>query len=642
VPEPVEEAVLAALEKLPADRFATAAEFARALTGESKSRRTSSTETLVLTTTSAVRSSRRFYFAITIAVIATALALWGWLGRPAVALPAPVARFAVRLSPPPRTGIVAQAIALSPDGSRIVYVGNGGAGNQLFSRSLDQLQSAPIAGTMGGVNPFFSPDGAWLGFSVGPRMFKISLAGGPPLPICDLSRDSWGATWSVNDTILFADQRGLLRVAASGGVPTIVAAPDSGSGETYRWPEWLPGEKAAIFAFTRRWAEEIAVLSLATGTVKRLGIRGGNPRYVRQGHLLVTAIDSSSTLSLGVLSAIPFDPVRLTVTGPPIPVADSVQTGAASRSVKIGVSRNGAMVLATGRASPGRLALTDRSGKQRPIGDAVRPFLGPRFSPDGRRIAVGITEPGQQDIWIFDLTSKILSRLTFDHGARVPEWSPDGRRVVYSRRGEDYDLASIPSDGSGPSEPLLEAPANQISGALSRDQRYLIVREGGLGMRRRISLVRLDSSGTIRPLLASESFDQYTPALAPNGRWLAYVSEESGRAEVYVRPFPNAGGRFQITGQGGSEPVWARSGRELFFWTGDTLMAAHVSTESEFSLAGTRRLFVSSAVKPGVITNYDVSPDGTTFVVNIDENSEPQVVFVLNWFDHLVQRRGGK
>ena len=642
VPESVEEAVLTALEKLPADRFATAAEFAQALGGAATARRTSSTGTVALRTPSPVRLSPRSFLAIALAVIASGLAVWGWLRRPAVPAPAPVARFAVRLSPPPSTGIVGQAIALAPDGSRFVYVASAGSGTQLFSRSLDQLYSVPITGTAGAVNPFFSPDGTWLGFRVGSRLFKIALGGGPPLPICNVVGQQWGASWSRGDTILFADQRGLLRVPAGGGVPTLVAASDSAHRETYRWPELLPGERTAVFALSHPQREELAAVTLATGQVKRLGVLGGSPRYVRQGYVLVTALDSSNTLSVGVVTAVPFDAARLTVTGPPVAVTDSVQTGGNSRSVKMGVSRDGAMVLATGRASQGRLVLSDRSGKQRPLTESPRLFLVPRFSPDGRRIAVGINDAGLDDIWTMDLKSKILTRLTFDHSARVPEWSPDGRRLVYSRRHEDYDLAWIPTDGSGAAEPLLEAPGDQLSGSLSADQRFLIVREGGIGPRRRISIVRLDSAKTIRPFLASESFDQYTPALAPNGRWLAYVSEESGRPEVYVRPFPNAGGRFQVSGQGGIEPVWARSGRELFFWTGDTLMAAQVSAASEFSVLGTKRLLVSSVVKPGVVTNYDVSPDGTTFVMNMDENAEPQVVFVLNWFDHLARPPGAR
>ena len=641
IPEHVEGAVLTALEKLPADRFGSAVDFAQALSGVTGVQRQRSAQLTARAT--GASSSRRFAALGAVAVLATALALWGWLRRPPASAAAPVARFAVRLTPPPTTGMVGQSIALSPDGDRIVYVGPGSKASQLFTRSLDQLAAVPIPGTEGGLNPFFSPDGAWLGFSVGPRLFKLSLAGGPPLPICGIATNFWGGTWSRGDTILFADTRGLQRVPAGGGVPVVVAAPDSGGSEvTYRWPELLPGEKAAIFARTvGLYDEELATLTLATGEVKRLGIRAGNPHYVDQGFVLVTAIDSSGTLSNGVLTALPFDPVHLTVTGPPIPVADSVQTGGNSRTVKMGVSRGGAMVLATGRASQGRLVLSDRAGKQRPVGDFIRLFIGPRFSPDGRRIAVTINEGGAEDIWTFDLRSQILSRLTFDRAARMPEWSPDGRRIVYAHRRKDYDLSSIAADGSGEGKPLLEAPGEQVTGVLTPDQHYLLVREGaGSGGRRRISIVRLDSAKTMQPLLSSDVFDHYTPAPSPNGRWLAYVSEESGRPQVYVRPFLNAGGRHQISSQGGIEPVWARSGRELFFWTADTLMVADVSTGAEFLLLGTRRLFTTKAVTPTLLTNYDVSPDGTTFVLHVDENWEPQVVFVLNWFDRLTRRRG--
>ena len=642
VPEHVEAAVLTALEKLPADRFATAVEFAQALAGTTMVSRRTSAHTTALPAAARAATPRRWAVIGGATAVVAALALWTWRGRTAGAPLPPVARFAVRLSPAPQTGVIAQAMALSPDGTRLVYIGSGDGGNLLYARPLDQLQSVPIPGTLGAMSPFFSPDGAWLGFSVNSQLMKVSLGGGPPLPICQLEGNFYGGAWTSRDSIVFADSRGLMRVSAGGGTPVLVAAPDSGKRESYRWPELLPGERAAVFAWSRPRSEEVGIVTLDDGSVKRLGVRGGNPRYVQQGYLLTTVLDSSTTLSVGVVTAVRFDAKRLAVTGPPEPVADSVQTGGNSRSVKMGVSRTGVLALATGRASRGRLVVSDREGKVQPLDEQPRAFLGPRFSPNGERLAVGIIDAGQADIWTYDLGSRIFTRLTFDHSARSPEWSPDGRRISFTRGNDDaIDLAWIAADGSGAGDTLYQGPGDQFNGPWSPDGQSLVIRERtSPGARRRISLLRLDGTATVQPLLESPTYDHLTPALAPNGRWLAYVSEESGRSEVYVRPFPQAGGRFQISGKGAIEPVWARSGRELFFWTGDTLMAAQVSPGAAFALLGTKRLFVCPAVKPVPVTDYDVSPDGTRFVLVLDENAEPQVVFVLNWFDHLVRKAG--
>ena len=641
IPPHVEAAVRMALAKLPADRFASAKEFADALGKTDFALPMSATRVGPGQGASSAPEGNPWRRHLTRA-LPWALALAGLAlfanerSRPELK-PQPVGRFALPLTPVVFTGTPYQPMVLSPDGSRLVYVGVPATGQQLFIRHLDQLDAVPIPGTANATNPFFSHDGSTIAFVAGTKLMKVAVTGGPALLITDLRASFFGGTWSERDTILFADDQGLHVVPAAGGQSTLVAAPDSGSTMTYRWPEFLPGGRAAILATLDSNVDRLAAFTLATREVRRFDVVGGNPHYVAQGYVtfaLINAFASSTVVGSGTLMAVPFDARRLEVLGGSVPVAEDVQMGPISRTAKLAVSRSGAMAYATGAVGSYSLVEVTREGAERDLGAPVRFYGTPRLSPDGRRIALSITEVGSSDNWIFDRVAKTLTRVTFDGSATRPIWTTDGRRLIYSRNGDAQDLAWIPSDGSAPAETLVAAPDDQFAGDFTPDGRTLVIREGGQTLRRRIVAVSLDSARTRRVVIES-AFQNHSPSLSPDGRWVAYASDETGRNEIFVRPFPGPGGKWQVSRLGGTEPRWSPTGREIFFRAASSLMVAAVQTGTAFSPGEVRELFKTGAVVGPNFPNYDVTKDGRSFIIlRPPPTSEQGLTMLFNWFDN--------
>jgi serine/threonine-protein kinase len=641
IPPHIEAAVHTALQKLPADRFASAAEFAAALADK--------TYAPAAAPASAARSAEprrpaQVWLSRT-ALVAPSLVALAALGlyarermRPLPA-PPPIGRFALSLAPDVVTGVTGQAIAMAPDGSRIVYVGAGTTGNQLFMRTLGQVAPSPMPGTGNAISPFFSADGQYVAFASGTKLVKVAVGGGPTLPVADVGNSFRGGAWNEQDTIVFADERGLLLVPAAGGQPVLLAAPDSATRDSYRWPDFLPGGHAALFAINDGGVDRLAAITLATRAVTRFDVIGSNPHYVSRGYVTLAMMDSGTAgVTSGTLMTVPFDARRLAVLGAPVPVAESVQVGVNSRTGKLGVSRDGAIAFASGSVGQADLVAVSRDGVTRSLGTQPRFFVAPRLSPDGRRIAVQVVESGN-DIWVYDLAGRTLTRLTFDRTAIRPIWMPDGLRIVYERRGvRSEDLAWIPADGSAQAESLVAADHDQAPGDVTPDGRTLVIREQPSGGKRRISIVALDSARAPRPLIAN-AFENHSPSLSPDGRWVAYVSDESGRNEVFVRPFPGPGGRWQVSKEGGVEPRWSGTGREIFFRNSANMMAASVQAGTTFAPGEVRELFRTTAVLNGVYPNYDVSRDGRTFYMAQPLRANDQtVVVLLNWFENLPAR----
>ncbi|HYU90931.1 MAG TPA: protein kinase [Gemmatimonadales bacterium] len=637
VPPHVEAAVLKGLAKVPADRFQTAAQFVDALA------RPVWGGTLATTSPDAAaaepgRPGRRAVRDVApwaVAGLAAGLALWISLRARPEPPARPVARFTLVLPPSaPMSDVPAgTTVAMSPDGSRIIYLSAASTGNQLFSRTLDQLEPTSLTGTQNARNPFFSPDGRWVAYFSGTRLYKLPLGGGPALVVATVPGLSFGATWGANDTIVFVADRGLMAVPAAGGEPRLLFPADTSRGESYLFPHYMPDAKVLLLQIRTKGVDQLGALTLATGKLTRFEQAGSNPRYVSSGYVVV------ATRS-GTLLAVPFDPSRLEITGSPLPVADGVVVGPGG-AARMGMSRDGAFAYVTGPLARRDLVMVDRAGSARVLPAEPQGYIAPRLSPDGRRIAVEVDEPDlvNSDVWVYDMAQHTRTRLTFDQSAHRPIWTPDGKRIVYSRgQFSQADLYWIPADGTGPAESLLVAPEDQWAGDVTPDGRTLIFRSGGAGPVRSIHTLPLQGPRTPQPFLVNQ-FDNHSPSLSPDGHWVAYVSNESGRLEVYVRPFPGPGGRWQVSLDGGTEPLWAASGRELFYRNGTKMMVAATTLHPTFTVGARRELFEGSYVNDPVYRSYDVTRDGRGFVMVRSPKPMGDFVVVLNWFDQLRDQR---
>jgi serine/threonine-protein kinase len=539
-------------------------------------------------------------------------------------------------------------LAISPDGTHLVYVAGTGAQTQLMVRRLDRLEPEALRGIPGVPRaPFISPDSKWVGFFQNNELRKVAITGGSSITVSRIVGTPRGASWGSDDVIVFAtsDVSGLLSVPASGGEPRVLTTPDKAKGEQdHLFPTVLPGGRAVLYtvvAFGAIDNAEIAVLDVETGASTTL-IRGGmHPEFVETGHIVYAAA--------GSLRAVGFDPERLALVGDAVPVVEQVATlpnGAAEFSL----SRNGILAYVPGSfAGLGvsrSLVTVDRQGREQRLNAPARAYFSLRLSPDGARVALDIRDQ-DNDIWTWEIQRQTLTRLTFDRsGDTFPIWTPDGRRVVFgSARAGANNLYWQPADGSGMVERLTTSALNQFAMSFSPDGKQLVVTEQAGATGNDLSLVVLDGKNQSTPLLQT-TFTEGLGELSPDGRWLAYQSNESGADEVYVRPFPavNAGGRWQISTGGGTKPVWARNGRELFHLDAKGAMTVvPVQTAPAFSAGNPTKLFDTSYTTAVQARSYDVFPDGRRFLMIKDQPIDEQtsrattasIVVVLNWFEEL-------
>ena len=619
IPPHIEAVVNKALEKLPADRFASAAQFLEALDRPGA---------VVTTTTRAAPLAERLIWQQRLTTVVRR-SPWLALGAAAAVLavvltrsrpPAPpIARFAIPL--PYSVSILSPS--LSPDGSQIVFVGVDSTRTQrLFLRPLARETPVPMAGTEGVSNSaYFSPDGQWIVFRQGTKLRKVALAGGAALAICDVqSSPMVGLSWGSRDVIAFSQGDTLYQVSAAGGIPEAVMGPDSASGALRYWSgRFLPdGRRLVAMRITAR-GPDLVVIDLERRQATPLNIAGLTPHYVKAGRLLY--VDLS-----GTMLAVPFDARRARVTGPAEPVVENVTIGAVVFA-RYGVAAdNGTIVYYSGSSQEGRqLVLADRSGRAEVLPATPATFRYPRFSPDGRRIAVGIQSPLSPtwgDVWDYDLASQRLTRLTFDTSAQFPEWTPDGRAIIYARRGNGTsELYRVAADGStDPTAFFSRRPTNVYESRLLPGGRHLVFREDANV--RDILIAPVDSPAAARPLAAT-SFNERSFALSPDGRWLAFVSDLSGRAEVYVRRVEDGSPRWKASLNGGIAPRWGPGGRELFFRNFDTLYAVSAQLGPDARLGEPRALFtVAGYATSGNEAMYDLSPDGRRFVMVRSMGSE--------------------
>ena len=576
--------------------------------------------------------------ALVIAAIAGGM-VWG-LVSPAPAPAGTVTRFPFILPEGDVMGIT-HGMALSPDGRTLVYAVERDGARQLFVRLRDQITVRPLGGTEGARHPFFSPNGAWVGFFADNSLKKVALAGGPPVTLCaaGLLR---GATWGPDDTIVFAsgDASGLMQVSDTRGEPRPLTEPPEGT--LHMWPTFVPGGEAVLYTTGNFDALEVAVVSLDTGAQQTL-VQGSDGAVTASGHLVFGREAS--------LWAVPFDPDHLTVSGEPAPMVEGVQVNTRGWA-HYALADDGTLVYlptAGADSDQAELVWVDRkTGEEMPLGAPPRAYRSSRISPDGTRVAIEIRDQ-QDDVWVWDLTGGTLTRLTLDAGLDFGGvWTPDSQRVIFtSARGGLPALFWKAADGTGTTDPLGDGEGPRIPSAVAPDGSVVVVAELNEGSFNLIT-VSLTGDPVSEDLLVTE-FIEGNAALSPNGQWVAYQSNASGVNEVYVRPFPDVDSALHpISTNGGTAPLWAPDGRELFYLESDgRLLAVPVQTDPTFE-RGTATLVMDGDYRlttPAGPRAYDIDPSGERFLVvklteslDGDSRSLPSLTFVLNWFEELTER----
>jgi eukaryotic-like serine/threonine-protein kinase len=650
VPDHASAAIAKALSKLPADRFPSAAAFAEALVTPTLTAATSARLPVRPSAGPPVRRSALLALAA-LAVVTTVLAAWGWL-RPAP--PAPVTRYGLDL-PPGQAPEPGRPALPSPDGSRIAYVGRAPDGMQLWVKIRDQYEATPLTGTAGVTNFTWSPDGQWIAFTLAGRVAKVPIVGGPAIPLADTASGNLGLAWLADGTIVYLQNGGtvLRRVSDDGGpseriydgqapLRMVTALPD-GRGVLFTRCAAIPN--CEIWAFDARADTARAVLAGAV-----LGL------YVPTGHLLYVRND-------GAALAVPFDLGGLEIRGSPVPVLDSVMV-VGDLYPLLGISPSGTLVMRQGAAfsllQRYQMVWVDRQGRESPLDTTwtVR-FVsfggnaGWALSPDGRQLAIGLATDAGDDIWVKQLPRGPVSRVSYDSASEYrPRWMPDGRRVMFgsNRPGEQGGgLYARPANGTGADSLVVGADGGIFEGAWSPDREWLVFRTGGTIAQtggRDIVGIRPGVDTAPVPLIVTP-YDEEAVAISPDGRWIAYESNETGRTEVFLRSFPNTETiKRQISNGGGAAPLWSKNGRELFYVNGNRdMVAVTVAAGPEPQIGEGRVLFHMRDewyLEPQeYYTPYDVAADGRFLMAkNITPATMTRapLIVVDNWFAELRAR----
>ncbi len=590
--------------------------------------------------------------AVTAAVAGWLLA-WATLG-PFETAPEPVRRFEVDLPEQTLFTDLGAAAVLAPDGRRMAYVIGSGSGNrELILRSLDRYEGAPLASgplAEAPYHPFFSPDGEWLGYVTRGEMKKVSVTGGAPITLAEV-QFSRGATWGSDGTIVFSGgrQTGLSRIPAAGGEVAALTTLDAEAKEvSHRWPQWLPGERAVLFtSATGEGASietSIEVVIADTGERKVVHRGGFYARYVPTGHILY--------VQDATLFALPFDLQRLEATASQMPVLEGIESQPGDGASQFDVSENGILSYVSGSASlmAFPIAWVDRAGRTETLWAEEGIYGAPRLSPDGRRLALSVLRDNNWDVWTYDLDRAVATRLTFGEGYDAdPVWSPDGKWIAFaSDREGPPTVFRKRTDGSGEAERLHEPGIVDFAAPItwSPDDDVIIIQTNTASGGDDLFFLRLGVEDKVEPFRATP-FSEASPAFSPDGRWIAYESNETGRPEVYVSSYPPGGGKWQISDSLGAQPRWSQTGRELFFRSTDGIMAVEVDGRGGSFKAGRPQSLFSGSFLGGIggvsvpglsFPDYDVSADGQRFVMftgGSNEFGSSSVNIVTGWFTEL-------
>lgn len=644
VPVPVEAAVERALAKLPADRFPTAHEFSDALLGKNPAYSSSFATPSVPSgshTAAAPRRASVVKKALPWAVAAAALVLAGTALVMATRTPADPStlRFEIRI--PSSTTIVTglgNPVAIGPDGRYIAYSANLADGSRkLFVRSANDLVPREVPGSEYARYPFFSPDGKWVAFWAAGQLKKAAVEGGGAVLLTDLPVVT-RVSWSPSGRLIMSVDGKLATMSAAGGAPIAISTPDSTKGETMQVaPIALADGKTALYtsmAMGGAAAARIGVVSLDNGSTTILDLQGSFPLGVLDGYLIYTTAG-------GAVMAAQYDAGKRKVIGVPVPVIDQVANETGNPNSYADLSHDGTLVYLSG-LSQRQVMMVTSAGAAHPILPDAGGYGWPRLSPDGKRIAITVSTPSRSDVWIYDLPSGPLTRVTTEGATNDrPEWMPDGRSVMFrSNRGGLNALWIQPIDGAGATHLLFGLKEAKIDeGALSPDGKFLLFQRDRTG-RGELWYVAVEGD-TTQHRVGTGPNGEVGGRFSPDGKWVVYASSESGTSQVYVRPFPSLAARYQISLNGGATPVWSPDGKRIFYTADRQIIAATIGSTQPFSIASRAPVLSREYTFNGIHADYDVAKDGRTFVALRPADVDAQLIAVHNWRAELRARMEG-
>jgi serine/threonine-protein kinase len=529
---------------------------------------------------------------------------------------------------------------LAPDGASVIFSGRDGSTRRLYRRALTSFDIEPIEGTEDGTAPFFSPDGAWIGFATSSAMKKVPIDGGVAQTIVNEQRIS-SADWAPDGTIYYTSRAGgtdgltaLSRVPATGGRPEVVAQLDTTRSESEGWlPEVLPDGKTVLLSIVASGDPPWKVVAIAPDGSRRDIVRNGLlARCVRSRYLAYVDLESEAVL------AVPFDPSQVQVTGTAVPITEQI-----SANYCFDAADDGKLVYVPvpGAGKGDEIVWLDRKGTPTSAMPTRATWTQPRVSPDGRRVLLRKSATNCE-LWMLDVERASLFRLAQGSDHHDAIWSPDGRRVAYSQlnaRGEVYTLSV---DGAREVTKVSEGSEAESPQSWSAGGNLLVTTRTGRGTQTDIWVRPMDGASPATPYLATE-YNESAPAISPDGRWIAYASNESGALEVYVRPHPDTGRSWQISAGGGDLPVWSRDGRELFFTNDTKMMVASIdiSIETTFRAAAPVELF-EGGFSIGRQRDFDIAPDGRFIAVGLsgEDSGREEIRLLLDWHAAMMRRTG--
>jgi len=555
-----------------------------------------------------------------------------------------VARFTIPAPPGGRIALDAflPSVALTRDGRMLAYVCEVNGARRLFIRAVDEWKARPLAHTEGAEGPFFSPDGRWLGFFTDLKLKKISIEGGPATTLCDAGSPR-GAVWVEDDMIVFTPEQitPLMRIDPSGGTPTPITEIDIKTGEySHRWPSVLPDGETILHAAVKGndWdSEAVWAYSLRSGARKLIGNLGTHVQFVKSGYL--------AHVQSGVLMASPFDVEKLEVTGSPTAIVQAVATQENDGASQFSVSHGGTLAFLSGplQGAHSLPVIVDFEGRATPIITDQRAYRLPRVSPDGKYLLIWLLQSGRFDSWIIEIETGSMQRQTFG-GSSVPTWHPNGREIAYAARPEEGGAWSVfikSADGLGAPTHLPQTDYSYPS-AFSPDGRWLAITTNDPITKWDAAVIDLEDGDRSQQMILNSPANEAGLVFSPDGKWIAYVSDELALNEIYVSEFPGGTGKWQVSQDGGTQPVWSRDGRKLFYRRGLEMMSVDITTEPSFRAGRPHRLFVGwyEGLVAGAQANFDVLPDGKGFVMiqptqMADEHT--QIHVVVNWAQELLQ-----